>query len=172
MRLLNCLGCVLICFIYQRWIHSTEYWGWRTPLNPSARTETLTAHSQAVFGDCQGGDSIVSLGSLCHCSATSAAYKCFLVFTRSLLCSNFCPLPVVLALVTLLRAWSCPLHPPLRYLQTLVTSLQGLLQPEQSWLYHPVLTGNVLQPLVAFGSQGVSWSPVILPCCYRANRRY
>jgi len=40
------------------------------------------------------------LGSLCHCSVTHTAEKCFLVFRENILCCSLCPLPLVLALGT------------------------------------------------------------------------
>jgi len=54
------------------------------------------------------------------------------------LCSNLCPLPLVLGLGH---------HSPFRYLYALIRSPLNLLQAEQPQFSHPVLAGAMLRPL-------------------------
>lgn len=69
---------------------------------------------------------------LCEFSITLTERKCFLVFRKSLLCFNMCPLPLVILLGT--SGKSLALHLPFRFLYSLLRSPLSLLQTEQSQL--------------------------------------
>ena len=69
------------------------------------------------------GDSTTSLGNLCQCLVTLTAKKCLLMFRANLLCFSLCPLPLVLSLGTTEESLTpSSLHPPSRYLYTLMSS--------------------------------------------------
>lgn len=107
----------------QRWItESQTSWGWKRPLkviwtNPPAQTGPPRI---SWPGPCPSGllntfsdrEATTSLGDL-----LALTVKCFLML-------SFCPLPVVLSQVTTEKtlAWFS-LHPPVKYLHTLVRSL-------------------------------------------------
>ena len=69
------------------------------------------------------GDSMISLGSLCHCSVTLTVKKLCLMFRQSLPYCSLCPLPLVLSLGTTGKSLApSSLHPPFSYLWTFVRS--------------------------------------------------
>jgi len=79
-------------------------------------------------------------------SVTCTVKKCFLMFQWSLLCSSFCTVPLVLRLnITEKSLAPSSLHPPVRYLCTLMRSPPNLLQAEQSKLTQPLLVGGMRQ---------------------------
>ena len=68
--------------------------------------------SRWVLNISREGDSTISLGSLFQCSVTLTVKNFFLMFIQNFLCSNLCPLPLVLLLwfYAPLRAWHHPIH--------------------------------------------------------------
>jgi len=67
---------------------------------------------------------------------------------ENLLCFVLCPLPLVLSLDTTEKSLApSSLHPPFRYLHTLIRSPLSLLQVKQSQLFQPFLTEEMLQSL-------------------------
>jgi len=94
------------------------------------------------------GDSTASLGNLCQCSVT--AKKCFLMFRGNLLCLSLCPLPLVLSLGATEKSLALSsLHPPFRYLYTLLrhTPPSLLFSRLNSPSSHYFLAGAMLQSL-------------------------
>lgn len=80
------------------------------------------------FEDLQWGDCSTSLGSLCQLPVTHTAQRCFLMLRWNLLFFMLCHLSLVLALSTTGRSLSLPsLHPPFKYLYTLLKCLLSLL---------------------------------------------
>ena len=121
---------------------------------PCSARATLSLLSRTVsrqlLNISEGGDSTTALGKLCQCLVTPAVKKWFLMFRGNLPCFSWCPLPLVLALGTTKRSLApTPLHPPLRYLYTLIRSAPepSLLQAQQSQLSQPFLICQMLQPL-------------------------
>ena len=72
-------------------------------------------------------ETLQPLGSLCQCSIIHTAQKYCLVFRGNLLCSCLCP---VWHWTPMSRAFaSSSLHPPLRYLYTLMRSPRAFFSP-------------------------------------------
>jgi len=70
------------------------------------------------------------------------------MFRGNLSCLSLCPLPGSLPLGTTEKSLvSSSLHPPFRYLYTLVTSL-SLLQAEQFQLSKPLFTEEIASPFI------------------------
>ena len=108
-------------------------WGWKGSLEviwskPPAQAGPPTADCPGPCPDGfwispKDGDYTTSLGSLCQCSVTFPVKKCFLMFRGNLLCFSLCPLPLVLSLGTTEKSLApSSLHPPFRYLCTLIRS--------------------------------------------------
>ncbi|NXN56925.1 ARMC4 protein, partial [Rynchops niger] len=76
--------------------------------------------SRRVLKISREGDSTTSLGSLFQCSVTLTVKKFFRVFERNFLCSNLCPLPLVLSLGTIEKSLApSSFSPPFRYLNAI-----------------------------------------------------
>ena len=75
---------------------------------------------QTAFEYLQGERLHNLFGNLLQCSVTLVVKKCFLMFRGNLLW--FCPLPFVLSLGTTEKSLALSsLHPPFRYLYTLIS---------------------------------------------------
>lgn len=95
--------------------------------NPSTSAEPSGADSPRPcpggFWRSQAWDSITSLGHLSQCSIVCTPWKHFLMFRWNLPCSSLCPLSLVLSLNTSEKSLvPFSLHPPFRYLYTLIWS--------------------------------------------------
>lgn len=91
-----------------------------SPVQPPAKAGSRQQVAQeSIHVDLQylRGESSTSPGSLSQCSGTLKLKKFFLVFVWNFLCSNLCPLSLVLLLGTTENSLApCAWHLPIRYL--------------------------------------------------------
>jgi len=121
---------------------SQNGWGWQGSLEvhpPCSRRATSSrlprAVSRQLLNISKAGDSTASLGSLCWCTVTLTAKKCFLKPRQHLLHFGVCLWPLVPSLGTTEKSLAlASLYPPFRYLYTLMRSLLSLFF---SWLNSP-----------------------------------